>query len=174
VHDLAEDENAGAMSGTAVQRRQEPTVATVQEYRAVIVDGVNLVWWKLRKVVKGGQDTKVVFTWPAALTQTAEDATMWAQALVGAHSGGLISHEPRPYRGRRRRRVVRVRARGMAMTVYDDLFKGQPIVATRLIVGFDPLLSLFAPQPPERIWPPTSRLTEMMFGVRGDGDDTDA
>jgi hypothetical protein len=93
VHDLAEDENAGAMSGTAVQRRQEPTVATVQEYRAVIVDGLNLVWWKLRRVVGGRQDTKVVFTWPAALTQTAEDATMWAQALVGAHSGGLISHE---------------------------------------------------------------------------------
>jgi hypothetical protein len=60
----------------------------------------------------------------------------------------------------------------MAMAMHDDPFRGQPVVATRLMGGFDPLLSLFAPQPPERVWPPTSRLTEMMFGtVRGDGDE---
>jgi hypothetical protein len=58
----------------------------------------------------------------------------------------------------------------MVMTVYDDPFRGQPVVATRLMDGFDPLLSLFVPRPPERIWPPTSWLTEMMFGT-GRGTD---
>lgn len=93
VQDIDEDENDGALSGTAVQRKQEPTVATVEAYRSTLEDGIDLVWWKLRRAIGSARDTQVSFLWPSPLTQTSDDAESWGRALVGAKAGGLVSHK---------------------------------------------------------------------------------
>jgi hypothetical protein len=93
IQEIGRQDGAGAMSGTAVQRLQEPTVAVVKAYRSPIEEGWNLLWRKLSEVTGKHKGTALSWLWPAVLTMTAEDVQLWAQALLVARGGPFITQK---------------------------------------------------------------------------------
>jgi hypothetical protein len=90
VEDLDRDQ-AGAMSGTAVQRLQEPLTAVVTQYRSDVERHIQMLWDKISDST-GQARTVLLFSWPAVLTLTAEDLTAWATGYTVARGSKLLSH----------------------------------------------------------------------------------
>ena len=93
IQEIGREDGAGALSGTAVQRLQEPTTAVVKAFRSVVEDAWGLLWEKLSSVTGRHAGTALDWLWPPVITPTAEDMQLIAAALIVARSGPFITHK---------------------------------------------------------------------------------
>ena len=81
------DAEGGVLSGTALERRMEPTVAKVMSYRSRVSELIKVLVDKLATVL-GVDASAMKLQWPRVIPPTPEEIAQTAQALSTA-SGGL-------------------------------------------------------------------------------------
>lgn len=90
--DFDQAKAAGTLSGVALERMMEPLIATVEEWRGPLGDGLVLLCRKIGQVL--GQAVEPVVRWPRVVAVTPADLSAAAQALSTATGGqAVVSQE---------------------------------------------------------------------------------
>lgn len=93
------DRLKGVLSGTALERLNEPTVALAQGYRAILGRAWRLLASKLAVAMQAegepvnAAEFDISLRWPRVYKLTAADLQQWAQALALAIQAGTVSRE---------------------------------------------------------------------------------
>lgn len=83
----------GAMSGTALERMEAPTVGTVNAWRRSVGAMIYSLAYKLAAILGESMPDGATVEWGAIFTPTAEDVSAWAQALRLASDGPVVSQK---------------------------------------------------------------------------------
>lgn len=83
----------GVLSGIALERLNEPSVALANSFRGRLERGWRLLSRKLAVVLGVSKNGGLTYTWPRVFALTAEDVTAWANVLVPLVAAGLYPRE---------------------------------------------------------------------------------
>lgn len=95
IQEHDQKEAAGALSGVALEKMLEPTIATVNRYRRPLGKLMRQLAVKLGRVIGDEEGTeKIVCQWPRVVSSTPDDLAKAATALQAANGGRpVISHK---------------------------------------------------------------------------------
>lgn len=83
----------GALSGTAMERMEAPTVSTVNAWRRSVASLIYRLAYKAAKISGEAEPAGLTVAWGDIFAATAEDITAWAGALTSASGGPVMSRE---------------------------------------------------------------------------------